>query len=349
MRNCAEWALLAVFISLIYSAPGCGNTDIERDNSYKIIVAYEPIQEIKEDSIPKLEYCAINEVGSMEICNKVKPIFSGKKMRWEFFSKGPVMIKGSLGVFQLLSPGDSINIIQGKDGLAFSGKGAVKTSLWYEVRELDKNTIKPTKNSFRVKSLAEYLIWNDYLDNLLQLQIPILDAQKENLQKDEYNYLKSMIVESAEHDRTNAFIALMGNSIKDTTSRITGADLCAIWDSTQYKKYSNWLRSIPAYHGPMHTHYAFNQCEVYRRFNFDLTVDSLMSKDMRTYLYYASAKNKYEGQIRERLMAYILDEQTIGELGLKNVMTQMMLKDYYSMPGFPEYKAWVKGLEKNAQ
>ena len=86
-----------------------------------------------------------------------------------------------------------------------------------------------------------------------------------------------------------------------------------------------------------------------RKFDFDFTIDSLKNKPTRTYLYYSGAKNNYKGLMRERLMTFILDEQTIVELGTKDSMAQTLLNDYYNQPGFPEYKDMVKKLEKKSR
>lgn len=338
--------LIVISTLILPCVGGCGNTEIQHDPGYKIVVELESDSELIEDSIQQLKFSEINQIGNLDQWNSVDVKISGKNATWIFYTNGPVMVSSAFGFFQILTPGDSIFIKSHQNDLTFSGRGAEKPAVWYQIIEEGKKLVKPTKNSVIINSLVDYFKWNEYVDRILALQISTLDAQKDKIQKDEYEYLKSIIVETAEHDRVNAFMALMSYSSKDSNSNLKGTELSAIWDSTQYKPWSKWLRSLPTYHGPIHTHYTFNKGEVYRRFNFDLTNDSLKSKVTRTYLYYATAKDKYMGLTRERLMTFILDEQTIMEMGSKHHMTQLMLKDYYSLPGFPEYKAWVKSLEK---
>lgn len=339
--------MFVVLTLVLAGVTGCRHNEIEQNPNNRIVVELESGPEFNTDNIRKFEFSPINQIGSSNQLNLVKAKKSKKKASWVFYSNGPVMIDTDFGFFQLLKPGDSVYIKSLHNDLVFSGKGSERAAIWYQIIKAKNKLVKPTRHSFAINSLADYFRWNKYVDNRLELQISILDSQKHRLQEEEYNFLKSAIVENAENDRVNAFAGLRDYSLKNAPSILTGSELSAIWDSTQNKLWSKWLRSLPNYYGPMNTLYALNKGEVFRRFSFDFANDSLNSKDLRTYLYYATAKNNFEGLTRERLMAYILDEQTIREMGVDNPMTQSMLKDYYSLSGFPEYKAWVKGLEKD--
>jgi hypothetical protein len=215
--------------------------------------------------------------------------------------------------------------------------------------KIHKRFIRPTENRFAINSLEDFLRWNQYSDDKLALLLPIVDSFKDKISSFNYEYYKADIINWVEFDRVYSFKALRNYSQSTPLSGLSSSDLHAIWDSTQYKPSAKWFRSLSTFYGAISSLYAFNSMEVCRKFNFDVMNDSLISKSSRTLLYYNAAKQNYKGLVRERLMSYILDEQTIHEMGLKNPMTQAMLKDYYNQPGFPEYKQWIKELQSKAE
>lgn len=298
----------------------------------------------------RIQYASLYSVGTAQV-NVIEQNVDTGKMRWEIISGEDLVLSPQIGLTFIVHPGDSIHIYYSNNKIVYSGKNtdSVKFSFINQLVDFDSRIVKPTKNSFTINSLQDYLNWNKYVDDKLSLQIDLIDDCKNKIPASEYEYYKAQIISSAEKDRVNAFGALQTYANKDSLSGLTFLDLNAIWDSTQYKQWAKWVRGLSNYVGSIQDIYSFNRMEVRRSFNFDFTNDSLNAKNTRTYLNYTHAKEKYKGLLRERLMAFILDEQTITEMGLKNPMTQKMLKDYYSQPGFPEYKQWVKELEEKAK
>lgn len=270
-----------------------------------------------------------------------------KKVAWLLHTDKTIRVSPPFGSSIILKPGDSIHISYLYDYPIYSGNNSPATEMLSAIMKTEERLIKPRKkNNYNVKSLEDYLEWNQYLDQKLALQMPIFNAYKNKISLQEYVYYITTIIGGIESNRVNAFQAFMGSVKDDSTTGLNTTDLCQIWDSTQYKPTAKWLRSFTTYYGSASDIYAFNKVEIYRHFEFDSESDSIVDKSLRTYQYYTSAQQKYGGQMREKLLTHVLDESTIAELGLKNPIAQALLKDYYSSPGFPEYKQIVKNLEE---
>jgi hypothetical protein len=165
----------------------------------------------------------------------------------------------------------------------------------------------------------------------------------------EYEFYKADLVGKLETQRMDAFIALYRAVIHGHFDLPNSEDLIKIWDSTQNKPSRQWLQSLSSYNGSIYDIYTFTWMNLYRQAGFDSAHSYYRSKEIYTRTLYNNAKQNYKAQLREQLMVHILDEPTITEMGLKNPTTQELLKDYYNQPGYPEYKAWVKNLEKKKQ
>jgi hypothetical protein len=282
--------------------------------------------------------------------SKIEPsqVINGKA-KWVLYSDKPVNVLPPFGTSVVMNPGDSLYITYQSDEPVYAGKNVPVMELLNAMTRTNKLLVTPQrKNSYNANTLQDYMEWNKYLDDKLMLQLPIIDSYNKKISRNEYEYYKQHFITDVENNRLNAFTAL-SDAVQKGYEGLSLSDLNFIWDSTQCKPWRLWLQSLPYYSGSINTFHEYNRMSVWRRFGFNLHNDSLQNKEKRTYLYYTSAKQKYTGLLRERLMAFILDEQTITELGIKNPMTQLMLKDYYSQPGFPEYKKWVKQLEEKAK
>lgn len=280
-------------------------------------------------------------------------IVSGKvkdgKVTWIIYSDESIHISPPFGTAIIMNPGDSVHINYIGDKPTYSGKNINSLDLLNALMVSNEKLLKPhKKHSYNASTLEDFMEWNKYIDDKLALQVPIIESFKDKIPEKEYIYYKGNTICAAEKDRQSAFNALK-DSIQRGYKNLSNLNLVAIWDSTQCKPWRQWLRSLTSYYGSISNFHDFNRMDVWRKYNFDFTNDSLNSKEIRTYLYYTYAKQNYKGLVRERLLAFILDEQTITEMGTKNKMTQTILKDYYSQPGFPEYKQWVKHLESGAK
>jgi hypothetical protein len=279
----------------------------------------------------------------------IKAKISNPKIKSAIYTKVPVVLSFPYATTVIAKPGDSINVYYGEENVVYSGKDSNEYELLNEIMKIQKKFVRPTKNSFTIDSLEDFLRWNQYSDDKLALLLPVVESFKDKIPSFNYEYYKADIINWIEFDRIYSFKALRNYAHSTPISGLSSSDLNAIWDSTQYKPSANWFRSLSTFYGAISSLYAFNSLEVSRKFNFNVKDDVLSSKDVRTLLYYNAAKQNYKGLVRERVMAYILDEQAISEMGLKNPMTQSMLKDYFSQPGFPEYKQWVKELQSKAE
>ena len=268
------------------------------------------------------------------------------KVTWIINSDVPIKVIPPFGTPVIMNPGDSIHIAYIEDQPVYSGKNQQCLALLDTLMVLDGQILKPRKkNSYNAAALGDFLEWNMYLDNQLLLQLPIIDSYKDKISAVEFNYYKANFIGRIEHDRVSAFTALY-DSVQRNYPGLSYSDLIQIWDSTQQKPSRQWFQSLQTYNGSMYNFYSYLSMETFRKFGFDSKNDTLKSHEYFTHLLYTNAKQNYKGLVRERLMAFILDEQTITEMGLKNPMTLALLKDYYSQPGYPEYKEWIKGLEE---
>lgn len=294
-----------------------------------------------------LNYVSVKNTEDNKEWQLVSAMLNEEGVKWVLHTDEPVKINFGFGSLPIVSPGDSLAISYDGEDFRFAGRGAGKQICWNEIKKIGKKS-PPTHSNSRIYATKEYFDWQKYLDDKLAVQIPFLDSCKSQFTDFEYNYLKANIVSLAESDRIQTFRALRTFSRKDSLSCISAADLKEIWDSTQHNYLNKWLQNVSEYYGDIYCISEFNKVEVWQQFDFDFNKDSLGIKDLRNYLYYVNVKKRYKGLLRERLLASILDDQTKTEL--KKSSTQIMLKDYYNQPGFPEYKQRMKEIEtKRAQ
>jgi hypothetical protein len=340
---------------LVYCLYGCQVTDAPENTAEKIVIEMEISPEISnprpsnfymKDRLTML-YKPVNTIDHSIPWDKEEAKVSNNKVRWVIYSDKPVQINYGFGRLVLMNPGDSILVKYVDEEAYYLGKGSEKLKMWKLITEEEKKLGIPTKNCNTIQSINDYLKWNKYLDQKLLMQIPILDSFRNKIQPFAYDYLKIILVSQAEKDRINAFQALQKFGQKNPGVGIQTSDLGAIWDSTHNNAWSKWLWSLPDYYGSIYTLFDVNRLEVWRRFNFDSHNDSLKSTDIYSYLYFVNAEEKFKGAMREQLLVYIIGEIYLDKWGPDDPKTQKILKDYYSQPGYPEYKEWVKKLAGN--
>lgn len=268
------------------------------------------------------------------------------KVRWTIYTDKALLISPPFGTSIIMNPGDSVHILYLRNFPEYSGKNSSTLALLDTLMFLAERVPKPEKKySFNVASLEDFFEWNQYLNNRLEKQLPAIDLFENKISPEEYRYYKSDLIGKIEADRIKSFTALH-SLVMNGYPGLTSSNLIHIWDSTQNNLARKWLHSLDTYNGSITAIYSFIRMEIRRQFGFNGNNDSLRRKDIYTQALYSNAKQKYKGEMRERLLVHILDEQTITEMGLKNIMTQTLLKDYYSQSEYPEYKKWVKELEK---
>lgn len=333
--------------SINIKAPEKAIIEVEMTREY---LEYCKQEEINPDSL-KMYIIPLHRVGSTGEYKAIAPTTDeGKKtFKGEFRLNNPLLVRTDHFYIPMLSPEDSIYIRYSNGSFHFSGKGAAKCTLVEELREAERSLKKPTQKHYSFETSDNYNQWLKRNDELLKLQLSILDSYKQQISGFEYDYQRSMIVSSIELNKINYFFQLWEISEKDSTFKITKKDLCTIWDSTQYSSNRQWLTALPAYLGPPHILYYITMMETKRKYGFDTENEILRNKEGRTHLYYEDTKKRYNGLTRERALAYIMDEPVITELGLQSDLTQQLLADYYAQPDYPEFKDWVRQLERQKQ
>lgn len=348
-------ALQAVFVLLFFNH--CTSTDNSKTHAPQIIVEatiskyfyrdLKGIFDIKDEINLLYQPFPVNEVETSSK-NVSAKVIDGK-VKWVLYSDRPILVSPTFGNPIIMKPGDSLHILYNRDYPVYSGSNTILLALLDSLMLWNERIVKPRKkNSYNVDDLGSYNEWNQYLDDKLAIQLPIIETYKDNISPVEYEYYKANLIGKIEDERLHSFSALYG-TVKHGKSSLSRTDLVQIWDSTQNKPSRQWLHSLTAYDGSIFDIYTSVWMEIYKQAGFDSANIYYKSKEIFTSTLYNKAKQNYKGKLREQLMVHILDEPTITEMGLKNSTTQALLKDYYSLPGYPEYKAWVKGLEKKRQ
>jgi cytochrome oxidase Cu insertion factor (SCO1/SenC/PrrC family) len=318
-------------------------------DSTKIILEIELPQGFKSHKLPNL--ANTSEIQAEAVPFDYIDVYPGwdivtakikdRKVKFTFHSDKPLLIRLGIWDFsKLLSPRDSVYVNLSDNHIG--GRGASEFELQFELEKVS-NIQKPTKNFLSINSLDNYYGWLKYSDDCLNFVTQLLEAYKAKIPMPVYDYLKAAYVGTIEDDRCKAFFGLTNYAIKQEKAGIAAIDLGKIWDSTQSNtSYGRWLRSLSRYYGSIYYYYNFTRLTVRRKFNFDFTKDPLLSAEERTKLYYTFSKEQYKGLARERVLQLILSEDIIKETNPSSKLSQSFLADYYSLPGFPEYKHWMR-------
>ncbi|MBO9565452.1 MAG: hypothetical protein J7621_21930 [Niastella sp.] len=350
--NC--WSILASMIAVLLFTGSC---KLGIDSRKKIIVEatithwfhreLEQVFTVKEDISLRYYPFPLKEVTPYAITLEGK--FKEEKVRWEIYSDQPIKLYPPVGTAIIMHPGDSMHILYKENYPHYSGSNIQAMALMDTLAQVKERLLSPFKKySYNVSNMADYQDWNRYLDERMALSLPIIESFRNQLKPAEYDFYKSNFIGSIECDRVDAFCGLQRAASAGNTN-LTISDLIQIWDSTLYTPTRQWLNGLSEYNGSIYDVYSFTWMELNRQAGFDFSTDSLKSQEVYARTLYNKAKQQFKGQLRERLLDRILDEKVITELGLRNPVTQAILQDYYSQPGYPEFKAWVKGQEKKRE
>lgn len=346
-----------IFVLLGTLIISCKLTPTTKKNEHSIIIEveinkyfYYQLTEIltARDEI-KIRYTPLQNTSLNPLIEYVSSQVIDGKASWILNSDKPIIVSPPFGRAIIMNPGDSLHITYHGDAPIYSGRKQQSLALLDTLMILDERLVKPRiKYSYTIATPEDYFEWNQYLDNQLAQQLPAIELYKDKIPSIEYDYYKSTTIGKIEANRLKAFGALYG-LVHRGYPGLSTTNLAKIWDTTQNKESRLWFKSLPTYYGSIYDFHPYLQLEIRRQFGFNFQEDSLLSNEIFTQLQYNNAKQNYKGLVRERLMAFIIDEQTITEMGLKNPMALALLKDYYSQPGYPEFKAWIKELEKKRQ
>lgn len=283
---------------------------------------------------------------------------------WHIPAKNPIGLRETLSgkisdVNLLAEPGDDVLITYDQGRLQFSGAGAAKYQLIYAMKRADDSL----KKTSEYKSLSiyfndlfsfdDYKAWNVYLDKKAAVMLSLIESYKKSLSSFASNYIRSAAIGSIESRRISRFGNLAKGKGMDNTSvpaknrfGLTSEDLGRIFDSTIDNANSKWMR----YESPVAMTYRdyltdYNFYEATRQygfFNYKI-LDSLGSRPQTLAFLYNHAKRKYSGIAREEVIYRLL---TNPKSGLRKTgftaLTEAILTDYLSQPGFPEHKGYIK-------
>jgi len=331
-------------------------SDIDSDKNANIIIEGQ----FATDEYKKLLFISLNNpetLGWMPLEQmELKPNWevkedrynkgTGQKIHWALHSEEPIITESALlGSGILINPGDSIHITLDKNGYHYSGKGADALQVQHEIIRSQKKLQKPTKDPFILNSINDYFGWRKYLDSCETLSMNILDSYKAKISPFSYDWIKMHVIDRLEGQRAETFLNFINFRMKTNTSGLTQDDMVAICDSTLNGELAKWLRAKDNYNGNLTYFYQYIRIQVLKKSNFDFTKGSFDVKEKRNFLLYNEVKQNFTGQLRERLLQYIVARDVILKLGFDSPVTDSILKDYYNQPGSPKYRQWMHHYE----
>jgi thiol-disulfide isomerase/thioredoxin len=337
--------LLSLFFLISLSKLSAQNTEKVKLGNDKIIIEISICNKETRDTID-LQYSpveALDAVGREWESNKQK--LSQGHAEWNIESNEPIYISaGSLlkeqKSYWLAEPGDRIKIVCDSTRITFEGKGAEKIKLENNIALL-KNGIKKPSNpvKYNVRSIEDYLEWNENLNNQLMLILPVIDSYRDKISSFAFTNIRARFIDRIEEDRMDKFWGLRGLVMKNI---ITNKNLCDIFDSTCFRSEANWLHSLS--NTSIGGRYGFVRSQVFRKYEFDISYDSLKDEGKRRFLYYEQGKKTYVGLAREKFLKELLTLQTIHKIGLTPEVEKLLTR-YYEESKNLVYKKMVKGYE----
>lgn len=299
---------------------------------------------IKTDSL-ELQFTAVVSKGDPEF-QRIKQKVSKGYVKWVIPTDEPLWV--SINCFKtlgcwLVEPGDSIYLRNDKNGVVISGKGAEKCMLQHKMDSVERS-VPPPSNPVNVLtlSLADYLEWSKYLDKKIELVTSLVDAEKHRISPFAFDWLKAAQISAWELYRSNKFGALAFIPKIAKKEGLSSRDLCNIFDSTFYSAPAKWMRSLPIGAGDALTEFA--SLEVAREMGFDRARRKGISRIEYMSLVYERGKKIYHGLTRERFFVLMMTDGMIDHLRFTSE-TEKLLAKYYTEPGYPEFKQFVKEYE----
>ena len=312
-----------------------------------ITISVELDDKHNKDSL-NLVYKSINSIGVVDWMKESAPIIQNDKASWTILSDEPVRIflgdflKGRR-LYWLSEPGDNIKMSINNGIIKVLGVGAEKYMLLYELDSvLSKISTPSNANQYKTTSVNDFYEYNDYLNIQKKKAELVIDSYVGKISKLAYDYIRTDVLNEIEENRLDKFGGLKAIVKKE---KLTYEELGRIFDSCFYSKSAIWARQESPF---AEGWYAFVRAEVERKYNYDYELDSLKSRELRKFLYFQKGKEIYHGTTRERFFLRLMTAETIYELGF-NDETEKLLKKYYTEPGYPEYKKYVRDYENKAR
>ncbi|WP_207514019.1 metallophosphoesterase [Longitalea luteola] len=333
--------LIGSYYNIIAQSAAAFNTGLAVVHADSVIINMELPSNASELSV-SIDIKPLESIGISE-WQQIKKKAKEGNVSWTVPADEPIYIyTGALfnkqTAYWIAEPGDRVALYYDGEHLLFTGKGHEKFDLLNEIELAKARVTKPSNiDQLSVLSLKDYLDWDKYLNEQLDVIIPLIDQYKDKISSFAFNHIKVNAISRIEKDRFNKFWTLYLNAHK---FRLTGRDLCEIFDSTFYRQPANWMRNLSDFAPGW---YDFVKAEVHRKFSFNENDEHLNSPN-RKLLYYEQGKKTYKGLAREKFLIYLIAYETIEEFGFIPE-TEILLDKYYKEPGYPAYKKWLRTFE----
>lgn len=278
----------------------------------------------------------------------------GRIFKWNFYLPKPRVITNDelLGGTYLCMPGDSIYIRYVDSIPIFSGRGAKKYEVIYQLTQELKRMPRLPRDIRYPKNLTGLLELNADFNKKCALVKARLEKEKSNLPLLEYEYIKARFLGDFQASIALAYAVLpKPHPQQKEVLAYSQQDIHNVYDSLMYKPDAIWLRSdyaknIPG-NGGRGEAQSFVANELIRKLGYNS--DSVQDIQIFKKLIYQTLKERYTGVFRERVLCDYIEEEVVQEMGVNSWFCRSILEDYYSTPGFPAYKEWVKGMASESQ
>jgi peroxiredoxin len=315
----------------------------------EIIIEIELPKDSESNDL-KIECASLNFVVRAD-WKPMVPEAKGHFYKWRIFSDEPKLVNlelvmGKGNKLHLYEPGDSIRINLKSGNSVYSGRGAGKFKLLAMLKERERLLPLPENPSFnRTNSLQDYHQWNAYLNKKLEVIDSICQLYKSQISSFAYEYIRTDLISEIEFERVFKFYSLM---IKGPLLGVSAKDLGHVFDSTMYGKQAVWLRSYTKKAGNFSYFYFFVRVSVAKKYKFNLDRD-IFKTPVRKIIYAELGKQLYKGEVLQGFLTDLLTSNGLKEHTLKDGSTpeiEQLLNEFYAIPGYPEYKAYVNHYER---
>lgn len=277
------------------------------------------------------------------IWNKIETKSQNGRIEWNTALSTPltveITIPGSNEISRiLLEPGDAISLHVGNQGINATGTGSEKINLDLSIKhQLQKLSLPETK---RVFTMAEFHLWNKYLDSSINIITKELNLAEKSLKKDIYTYIKSSNISAIEYIRTAMFHSLH----MQNTYSISADVFCKIYDSLIVNPQTEWLNTVNIDADNDYFYYLTIAEKVERNKRFSLP-DSAESSLARRVQYYQEAVRYYKGDILSNVLFKIIGREGFHKYGFTKEVDSLLEKYYQSTSISSEDKAIMRKYE----
>lgn len=237
----------------------------------------------------------------------------------------------------LAEPGDEVVISSVNEGFDFSGQGAEKYQLQYQLDSVRRIAAKQMNTSRkRLQSLADYYDYEGALKNEFDISLSLLENYEGKISAFAFQTIKDNCIRGF-INRLNEEFYLVKKYVR--AQGLSTDTMVHIYDSGFSRTVEKWL-GFSANKEVLELLLATNRLN--RTLSFDST-RVLSEAEMNLFLF-KKALSTYKGQERESFMVNNFPKQIMNDVGFIPEV-EKMLSDYYAEAGYPEWKKWMKEQE----